>query len=43
MEDSCDSDEDVEYMDGADAELIPDVPPAAPSDVSRISISALCE
>ena len=35
--------EDVEYMDGADAELIPDIPPAAPSDLGKISISALCE
>ena len=31
--------EDVEYMDGADAELIPDMPPAAPSDLGKISIS----
>ena len=29
MEDTWDSDEDVEYMDGVDAELIPDIPPAA--------------
>jgi len=35
--------EDVEYMDGADAELIPDIPPAAPSDLGKTSISALCE
>jgi len=33
---------DVEYMDGADAELIPDIPPA-PSDLGKTSISALCE